>query len=138
MRLPRAALTLLVTLSLAAPLSAAHAHPRLLKATPAADSRSTEAPQQVALTFNEALDIALTRVTLLRGDAPVRVDSLRVAAGDEKTIVASLGAPLAPGRYTVRWQVTGSDGHPVRGTYSFEILASDGGSADGTSSRALR
>lgn len=124
MQLASRTLTLLAALSLAVPLSAAHAHPRLLKATPAADSRSAEAPRQIALTFNESLDLALTRVTLLRGETQVRSDSLHLAVGDDKTVVASFGAALAPGRYTVRWQVTGDDGHPVRGTYTFEVLAS--------------
>jgi copper transport protein len=75
------------------------------------------------LTFNESLDVALTRVTLFRGDTQVRPDSLHLAAGDGKTVVASLGAALAPGSYTVRWQVTGDDGHPVRGEFKFEVLA---------------
>lgn len=121
MRFSIRALPLLVALSLAVPLSAAHAHPRLLKATPAADSRS-EAPRQIALSFNEDLDLALTRVTLLRGEVQVRPDSMHLAAGDGKTIVATFAAALAPGRYTVRWQVTGDDGHPVRGQYSFDVL----------------
>lgn len=123
MRLSIKVLPVLVALSLAAPLSAAHAHPRLMKSTPAADSRSAEAPLAIALTFNESLDLALTRVTILRGETQVSPDSLHLAVGDDKTIVAALGSALAPGRYTVRWQVTGGDGHPVRGQFSFEVLA---------------
>jgi methionine-rich copper-binding protein CopC len=130
MQLSSPVLTLLLALSLAAPLSAAHAHPRLLKATPAADSRTAEAPRQIALTFNESLDLALTRVTLLRGETQVRPDSLQLAVDDDKTVVASLGTTLAPGRYTVRWQVTGDDGHPVRGEFSFEVLPAGPAPAD--------
>lgn len=121
MRFSIRAFSLLVALGLAVPVSAAHAHPRLLKAIPAADSR-TEGPRQVALSFNEELDLALTRVTVLRGETQIRPDSVRLAVGDDKTIVASFGRALAPGRYTVRWQVTGDDGHPVRGQFSFEVL----------------
>lgn len=108
------------------PLSAAHAHPRLLKATPGADSRSAEAPQQLVLTFNESLDLALTRVTLERDEVVVRLDSLRLAVGDDKTVLANVVGTLAPGRYSVKWQVTGDDGHPVRGTFTFEVLPRDG------------
>lgn len=132
------ALALLLALSLAAPLSAARAHPRLMKATPAADSRSAEAPRQVALTFNESLDIALTRVTLLHNGNTVRADSLHLAAGDDKTVIASVASPLAPGRYTVRWQVTGDDGHPVRGEFSFEVLPRSGAAHDHEASRSPR
>ncbi len=121
MRLTIRALQAFVALSLAAPLSAAHAHPRLLKSTPAADSRSAEAPAEITLSFNESLDLALTRVTILRGETQVSPDSVYLAVGDDKTVVAALGSALAPGRYTVRWQVTGADGHPVRGQFSFEV-----------------
>lgn len=138
MQLASRTLTLLLALSLAAPLSAAHAHPRLLKATPAADSRTAEAPRQIALTFNESLDLALTRVTLLRGETQVRPDSLQLAVDDDKTVVASFGTTLAPGRYTVRWQVTGDDGHPVRGEFSFEVLPAGPAPADPATRRSTR
>lgn len=129
MRLFVRPLALAAALALAVPLSAASAHPRLLKATPAADSRLTERPRQLSLTFNESLDLALTRVTLHRGEGAIRLDSLRLAAADDATVTATIVGTLAPGRYTVRWQVTGDDGHPVRGTYSFEVLAEDAASA---------
>lgn len=137
MRLSSRTLTLVVALSLALPLSAAHAHPRLLKATPAADSRA-EAPRQVVLSFNEELELALTRITITHGTAQVRPDSLHLAAGDSKTIVASFGTALAPGRYTVRWQVTGDDGHPVRGEFSFDVLHAHAAPAASASPRADR
>lgn len=121
MQLTLRSLSLLVALSLAVPLSAAQAHPRLLKATPAADSR-TEAPRQISLSFNEELDLALTRVTVLHGDMWVRPDSVQLAVGDAKTVIATFGTALAPGRYTVRWQVSGDDGHPVRGEFSFDVI----------------
>lgn len=116
---------------LAAPIASASAHPRLQRSTPAAESRLTAPPKQVTLTFNESLDLALTRVTLLRGTEAVRLDSLRLTPGDDRTVIASVPSTLAPGRYTVRWQVTGDDGHPVRGEFSFDVLAA--GSAPPTS-----
>lgn len=122
MRLSIRTLTLVVALSLALPLSAAQAHPRLLKATPAADSRA-EAPRQVVLSFNEELDLALTRVTITHGTVQVRPDSIHLVAGDNKSVIASFGTPLPPGRYNVRWQVTGDDGHPVRGEFSFDVVS---------------
>ena len=116
---------------LAAPIASASAHPRLLKSTPTAESRLTAPPKQVTLTFNESLDLALTRVTLIRGTEAVRLDSLRLAPGDDRTVIATIPSMLAPGRYTVKWQVTGDDGHPVRGEFAFEVLAA--GSAPPTS-----
>lgn len=116
-------LAVLLVLATAIPLSAASAHPRLLKATPAADSRSATPPRQVALTFNESLDLALTRVTLLRGETAIKLAPLQLLPHDDMTVVADIGTALAPGKYTVRWQVTGDDGHPVKGEFSFEVVA---------------
>jgi methionine-rich copper-binding protein CopC len=123
MRSSLRSLAFIAVLAFAIPLSAASAHPRLLKSTPAADSRSAEAPREVALTFNESLDLALTRVTLHHGEMAIRLGALQFDQGDDKTVTASIVGSLAPGRYTVRWQVTGDDGHPVRGTFTFEVLA---------------
>lgn len=53
----------------------------------------------------------------------IRLGALQFDQGDDKTVTASIVGSLAPGRYTVRWQVTGDDGHPVRGTFTFEVLA---------------
>lgn len=125
MRLLTRSFALVAVLTLAVPLSAASAHPRLLKSTPVADSRTPAAPRQVTLTFNESLDIALTRVTLHHGEMTLRLDSLRLVADDPKSVTATISSTLAPGRYTVRWQVTGDDGHPVRGTFNFEVVAPD-------------
>lgn len=122
----------LAALCLALPLSAAHAHPRLVKATPAADHRTSEAPRQLILTFNESLDLALTRVTVVRGGIPVALGALRLVPSDDKSIVATPSSVLTPGRYTVRWQVTGDDGHPVRGEFSFEVLPAGTAPSDGT------
>lgn len=132
MQLARRIVALFIALSLAQPLGAASLHPRLVKATPAADSRTADAPQQIALTFSETLDLALTRVRLFRGETQVRTDALQRAPDDDKTIVAPLETALTPGRYTVRWAVTGSDGHPVRGEFSFEVLPADTESAEFT------
>jgi methionine-rich copper-binding protein CopC len=116
-------LLLLLALAVATPLNAGRLHPRLLKSAPIADSRAPDPIRQISLTFNEALDLALTRVTLSRGDTPVQLEALRLATGDDKTIVATVRTVLAPGRYSVRWQVTGDDGHPVRGEFGFEVTA---------------
>lgn len=125
MRLFTRSFALVAALTLAVPLSAASAHPRLLRSTPVADSRTPTAPRHVTLTFNESLDIALTRVTLHHGEKTLRLDSLRLVADDDKSVTATISGTLAPGRYTVRWQVTGDDGHPVRGSFEFEVLAPD-------------
>ena len=107
---------------LAAPAREAAAHPRLVKAVPAADSRAAVAPKEIALTFNEALTLALSRITLTDGKQQViALDTLRAGPGDPKTLMAKVTDPLVPGRYTVKWQAAGADGHPMRGELTFVI-----------------
>lgn len=119
-------------LGLVVPFSTAAAHPRLERSAPAAESRLTVPPKQLALTFNESLDLALTRVTLHRGADKLALDSLQLATGDDRTVTARIASVLSPGRYTVKWQVTGDDGHPTRGEFSFEVLAAGSAPAPAT------
>lgn len=123
--IPRANLRALFLLGLLAlPVRQAVAHPRLLKSDPAADAR-VAAPHAVALTFNEKLSPALSRVTLQDAKgAPVPLEALKAASGDPKTLVAAIAGRLAPGAYVVKWQAAGDDGHPVRGQFGFEVIAS--------------
>ncbi|MBI2797461.1 MAG: copper homeostasis periplasmic binding protein CopC [Gemmatimonadetes bacterium] len=107
---------------LAVPAREAAAHPRLVKAVPAADSRAAVAPKEIVLTFNEALTLALSRITLTDAkQQAVPLDTLRAAPDDPKTLMARVTGALAPGRYTVKWQAAGADGHPMRGELTFVI-----------------
>ena len=113
---------LALTALLVLPARDAAAHPRLLKAVPAADSRTAVPPKEISLTFNEPLTLALSRITLT--DATRRVialDSLRAGPDDPKTLLARVTGVLAPGRYTVKWQAAGADGHPMRGELTFVL-----------------
>jgi methionine-rich copper-binding protein CopC len=111
-------------LTLAALPLAALAHPRLVSAVPAPNSRVTAPPAALRLTFQEAVETALSRVTLR--DAAARTVALRAVLADSTdaaTLVATPAAALTPGRYTVTWQAAGRDGHPMRGSYVFDVLA---------------
>ncbi|MHB0962081.1 MAG: copper resistance CopC family protein [Gemmatimonadaceae bacterium] len=117
-------LGLALLFALVLPVRTASAHPRLLRAVPASESRLAVAPREIALTFHETVVVGLCRLTLL--DAArhtVTLDSLRAATGDAKTLTAKIPGTLRPGRYTVNWQAGGADGHPVRGAYSFVVEA---------------
>jgi methionine-rich copper-binding protein CopC len=117
-------LGLVLLFALGLPIRTASAHPRLLRAVPAPESRMTVAPREIALTFHEGVSVGLSRITLLdAAQHVVTLDSLRAAPGDTKTLTAKIVSALRPGRYTVKWQAGGADGHPVRGEYSFVVEA---------------
>lgn len=95
------------------------AHSKLETSTPPAGAKLTEAVQEVTLSFNENIDENLSTVKIKneQGEA-VEVADITVSAN---TILGTLTAPLPSGTYTVEWKIVGGDGHPIDGTYNFEV-----------------
>ncbi len=117
-------LAFLLLLALVFPFRSASAHPRLVRAVPAAESHVPTMPRALSLTFNEPLTIALSRLTLLdAAGKAVALDSVRFAPDDTKTLTAKILGTMPAGRYTVKWQAAGADGHPMRGQYTFVLDA---------------
>lgn len=102
----------------------AAAHPRLVRAVPAAASHVKTRPHELSVTFNESLTVALSRLTLLNpAGQPVTLDTLKFAPDDTRTLTAKVLGTMPTGRYTVKWQAAGADGHPMRGEYTFVLDA---------------
>lgn len=124
---------------LALPLSVAQAHPRVVAAVPAVGGRVSMSPSQLMLTFNEPLSLALSRLSLLDAEQQaVKLDTLRSGMNDPKVLVAQILVALKPGRYTVKWQASGADGHPMRGEYTFEVALDEAKTGRGASLSSLR
>ena len=115
-RRPLLALTALATLTAPAPASA---HAILMQSTPAHAARLPAGPQTLTLRFNSRLDLARSRLTLLRPDKATEVLALLPGADD----VLAATATLAPGPHTLRWQVLALDGHITRGEVPFAVTA---------------
>ncbi|MGG3281507.1 copper resistance protein CopC [Paenibacillus solani] len=113
-------LALIMLLVLAFP-TATWAHSKLETSTPAADAKLTENVKEVSLSFNENIDENLSTIKIKneQGEA-VEVSEVNVT---ENNMVGTLAAPLPTGSYTVEWKIVGGDGHPVDGTYNFEVDA---------------
>jgi copper transport protein len=102
--------------------SPAVAHQRLLGSTPAAGDTLHAAPRAIQLRFTEPVQLALTSVTLLGpGGRAVALGAAGLAPGAPAELVVPIEGGLRAGGYTVRWQTTGRDGHPVSDELSFEI-----------------
>ena len=97
------------------------AHSKLESSIPPANSTAKEAVEQLSLTFNEKIDPTLSTVTITN-DKGEKVDSAEVKVEGE-ALVAKLSQPLVTGSYSVEWKIVGKDGHPVKGTYSFQVEA---------------
>lgn len=103
--------------SLGATAASAHAH--LLAATPAAEATVT-APRSITLTFSERLVPAFSSLEIVNA-AGTRSAATTTVSEDGKSLVGTLSAPLAAGRYTVQWAIASGDGHRMTGTHVFTV-----------------
>lgn len=111
------ALALLVTLVVLVPRGAL-AHDELI-ATDPADGASGAAPAQITLTFSGQIAQVGATVVVTDASGASAVEGEPVAEGTE--VVQALAADLAPGAYDVVWRVTSQDGHPISGTFGFDV-----------------
>jgi len=95
------------------------AHSLLLGSEPAAGA-AVPAPARLTLRFNNRIEKPLSRVRVLGGGGAVQPLAVLVGEGAPDRLVAAL-PPLAPGLWRVEWQVLSTDGHIVRGTFSFRV-----------------
>lgn len=96
------------------------AHDGLVRSVPAKDAHLTAAPTALRLTFTRAPNLPMVRITLTGpGDRRVTLGTFRIDS--VTTVVADVVGAIEPGAYRVRWQITGADGHPVRGEYRFTV-----------------
>jgi copper transport protein len=101
----------------------ASAHPRLTRSEPSAAQRIANAVSVLRLWFNEKPEMRLTSISLAdSAGRSVAVGAVEREPGDAFGVRASVTMPLAPGQYTVAWRTAASDGHPVRGSFSFVVL----------------
>jgi methionine-rich copper-binding protein CopC len=115
---------LLVGMGLAAaPLASAHA--ARIACDPAEGAKLARGPAQVSATFNEPLQTAFAAMTVVGPDGNLW------STGDPRVdgaVISVAVRPLGPvGQYTVNYRVTSADGHPVMGSWWFELTAPGSG-----------
>ena len=98
--------------------SPATAHAFLEHASPGAGAKIAVSPDEIALRFSQALEPALSGVTVT-DDAQRRVGKGEpLIEGDSMRIMLM---HLAMGSYLVEWHVVSSDGHRTEGRYRFTV-----------------
>lgn len=98
----------------------ASAHAILMESQPAAGAATPAGPVQVVLRFNSRIDAGRSSVTVRRGADQI---GLKIQPGGSADQITAGGATLAPGDYTLRWQVLALDGHMTRGDVPFTVRA---------------
>ena len=95
-------------------------HAELASSVPAANASVTASPPQLVLTFTEAIDPANSSLTLLGPDGRPVAGTGGLRVNGAATIATETVPALAPGIYTVNYQVTSAaDGHVTAGQYAF-------------------
>lgn len=99
----------------------AQAHALLVKAEPARRAVLTKAPHQIKLWFNEQIEPAYTKLSVVdAADKPVTTEKFTVPEKEPKLMVLPL-PELKPGKYVVKFRVLSVDGHVVESSYDFEL-----------------
>jgi methionine-rich copper-binding protein CopC len=93
-------------------------HAKLLESSPAAGAQITGSPPALTLTFNEDVRLGVLKLTTAGQAVPVVIDPNPAAA---RVVTIKLPS-LRAGAYEVQWSaLTPSDGHVVKGRYTFVI-----------------
>ncbi|WP_341863622.1 copper resistance CopC family protein [Gymnodinialimonas sp. 57CJ19] len=110
----------LISASFAVALSTgiAAAHSDAMTTMPADGDTVRTAPEHVMFTFDD--QIRLTRIEMTHGDTPAADLDL----SDQQSFGTEFSVPvtdMGPGTYLIEWRGLGIDGHPVVGSFTFNV-----------------
>lgn len=111
---------LLILLALLATPMIAEAHAVLLESMPAVNGSVAGPKVAFTLRYNSRIDHARSRLTLTLPDHSTKVLPIAEGGAEEQLTTT---ADLAPGSYSLRWQVLAVDGHITRGDVPFTVTA---------------
>src|SRR5262245_25980458 len=98
-------------------IARAHAYPAV--SIPNNGSTVKEAPREVRIQFTEGIELAFSQITVKGPNGEVVSQGKLRKLGDD-TLVIDL-KPLAPGNYSVEWQVLSVDTHVTDGKLVFTV-----------------
>jgi methionine-rich copper-binding protein CopC len=98
--------------------TSASAHDALEKTSPQQGSSVSTPPPAITLTFNEPAFKLGSKIRVIgpAGDVAVGEPVFK-----DQTVRQGLRPDAPAGAYTVEWQVTSSDGHPVAGRWTYSV-----------------
>ena len=104
-------------------IGVAHAHPRIVSSTPAANSTISK-PSRLTIRFSERLVAPLTGATLvtLRAGHVVKIPVVASLDVSSKMLIVKMATPLAAGSYQLNWHAVSVDTHRVKGALAFRAI----------------
>jgi methionine-rich copper-binding protein CopC len=101
-------------------ITAASAHPKLLSASPAANSAAA-APGKIEMHFSEGLIPAFVSIDLVEKKTSAKIAVKTSVSGGGKVLTGIPAKPLRAGPYHLTYHVTSVDTHRVQASYDFTV-----------------
>ncbi len=118
------AVLLMAAAAVVAAAPPASAHAQLEGSDPLPGEVRATQPHQVSLTFGEGVEPAANAIRVLDDRlSPVATGPVSTVGAEGNRLAVSLPDGLRNGTYTVSWQVSSTDTHPVSGSFRFSIGA---------------
>ncbi|MWV45896.1 copper resistance protein CopC [Paenibacillus sp. HJL G12] len=109
----------------------ASAHAYIVKSSPAENEVLAQPPAKAVIHFNEPLQKAFHSIKVTNSSGKtVNLSESRIPEGENSVLEADLQPDLQKGVYAVQWKAVSADGHPVEGTFSFQIGTGGGSTGD--------
>ncbi|TLS37009.1 copper resistance CopC family protein [Pseudalkalibacillus caeni] len=100
------------------PFQLVQAHSGLESADPAPDAVVERSVQNLTLFFNTKIEQNSSFQLFNDSGNEVQINNRTT---EENMLYGETSEPLSNGKYTVRWNIIGKDGHPIEGEYSFTV-----------------
>lgn len=109
-----------VATTLAATNASAHAF--LDRAVPSVGGTVSGSPREIRLFFTQGVVTAFSHIHIV-SDAGAQIPTNKPVndPSDRQIVIVRLGRALAPGTYSVTWQVVSVDTHTTQGTFRFTV-----------------
>jgi methionine-rich copper-binding protein CopC len=102
-----------------APAAPVLAHAIVVAAQPAAGATVSGPDVEISLTFNVRIDASRSKLTLTGPDSATK--DIAILPVESPALLSGRLSGLAPGSYSLRWQVLATDGHITRGDIKFTV-----------------
>jgi methionine-rich copper-binding protein CopC len=93
----------------------------LERSSPMVGSTVHAAPAAISLHFGEAIEPALSTLSLARGDGAAVQLAPPTVIEHGTVLIATVRGVVTPGLYRVRWRVVSVDTHVTQGDFSFRV-----------------
>lgn len=96
-------------------------HATIVKSEPAKDAQLVASPPAIVLAFNEPVEQAFSTVKLTNEQGKeIAIEKAIVDPADKKVLRTAIPV-LINGKYTVKYNTVGRDGHKRSGQYQFTV-----------------